>query len=129
VTDFIVPESLRELAGQFPGLRLLVLHGSRARNDSNHQSDWDFACLGDDSLDSLTLRDRLSATLGTDKIDLADLSGAGGLLRYRVARSGKLIFEREYGIFDDFRIRAALFWFDVEPIVRAEHAAILEALG
>jgi len=129
VTDFIVPEALRELAGQFPGLRLLVLHGSRARHDSNLKSDWDFACLGDDNLDHLSLRDRLSAALGTDNIDLADLSGAGGLLRYRVARGGRLIFEREQGVFDDFRIRAALFWFDVEPIVRAEHAAILEALG
>lgn len=120
---------IRKLAGDFPGLRLLVLHGSRARLDANARSDWDFAWLGDESLDDLGLRSRLGEILRTDDIDLADLKHAGGLLRYRVAKDGMLLFEREKGTFEQLCCDAASFWFDIEHIVRTEHAAILDALG
>lgn len=121
--------AIRLVASRFPGLRLLALHGSRARGDADVGSDWDFAYLGEEGLDELELRRRLCDALGTDHIDLADLARAGGLLRFRVAKDGVLLFERNPGAFEDFCYEAARFWFDVADIVRAEHVAILEALG
>lgn len=117
------------MAETFPGLRLLALHGSRARHDWNVRSDWDFAYLGDAGFDDLELRSQLARILRTDDVDVADLTRAGGLLRYRVAKDGIPVFERESGTFEKFCHAAASFWFDIEGIVRTEHAALLEALG
>jgi predicted nucleotidyltransferase len=117
-----------ELGRDFPGLRLLVLHGSRARGSADAHSDWDFAFMGDPDLDALELRRRIADALRSDRLDLVNLHRCGGLLRYRIARDGVLLFESSPGLFDDFRIEAALFWFDVAPIVRREQAALLEAL-
>ncbi len=122
-------QAVQALAGTYPELRLLVLYGSRARGDAHRRSDWDLAYLGDVGVDELELRSQLSAALGTDDIDVADLSRAGGLLRYRVAKDGVLLYEREPGAFENFCCEAAAFWLDVAGIVRAEHAAILDALG
>jgi predicted nucleotidyltransferase len=122
-------QAIRDLAAVFPGLRLLVLHGSRARGDTHQRSDWDFAYLGQADLDELELRRQLSASLDADNIDVADLSRAGGLLRYRVAKDGALLYEQAPGTFENFCCKAAAFWFDVADIVRDEHDSILEALG
>ena len=51
-----VPESadraaIAELAKGMSGLRLLVLHGSRARDDARKDSDWDFGYLADEGFD------------------------------------------------------------------------------
>lgn len=121
--------AVRNLAGQFPGLRLLVLYGSRARGDAHVRSDWDFAYLGDTALDNLELRHRLVGALHTPDLDLVDLSRAGGLLRYRVAKDGLLMFEAERWLFAEFCCSAASFWFDIERTVREEHRAILDKLG
>lgn len=122
-------QAVRDVARTFPGLRLLVLHGSRASGAANSASDWDFAYLGDADLDEFELRSRLASAVHCDHLDLSDLSRAGGLLRYRAAKDGILLHEQAPGMFEDFCCQAAAFWFDVAAIVRSEHEAILAALG
>jgi len=121
-------DALARVAVVVPVLRLLVLHGSRARGDEHERSDWDFAYLADGDLDELQLRNELGKTTRTDRVDVVNLAGASGLLRFRVARDGMLLYEAERGAFDAFRLEAARFWYDIEGIVRAEHAAALERL-
>ena len=58
-----------------------------------------------------------------------DLARASGLLRYRAARDGVLVYEAQPGCFDRFRFAAARFWFDAEPVLRPGYDAILERLG
>lgn len=120
------PEHLRQ---HFPELRLLVLHGSRARCNAHERSDWDFAYVADPGLDELELRAALSRALLTDAVDLADLDRAGGVLRYAVACDGRMLFERSPGEFERYSLAAVRFWLDVEPIFRASHAALLARLG
>lgn len=122
-------EAVRQVARSHPGLRLLVLHGSRARGEATARSDWDFAYLGDESLDEMELRSRLVGALGRDDLDLANLARAGALLGFQVACDGVALFEKDPGTFEEFQLEAASFWLDVEPVVRAEHEAILRALG
>ena len=125
----VISEQLRgvyAVAQREPGLRLLVLFGSRARGDQHDESDWDFAFLGD--IDILGLRGRLTDALATDSVDLVDLSRASGLLRFRVASHGLVVFQQVPGTFDDFAIEAALYWYDVEPIVRKAHAELIAGL-
>lgn len=118
-----------DLRNGFPQLRLLVLHGSRARGDAHEGSDWDFGYLALPGLDELTLRAALSEALATDAVDVIDLDRAGGVLRYAVARDGKPLLEQPPGEFERFSLAAVRFWLDVEPIFRASHAALLTQLG
>ncbi|HYC55697.1 MAG TPA: nucleotidyltransferase domain-containing protein [Candidatus Binatia bacterium] len=120
---------LKGLPDTFPSLRILALHGSRARGDADQASDWDFAYLGDGPLDVTSLQGALIDALAREDVDLVDLSRASGLMRYRVARDGRALFERTPDAFDDFRLEAALYWIDMQDVIRAEHEGILERLG
>lgn len=116
------------VASRMQGLDLLVLHGSAATGTAHELSDWDFAFQGGPELDVDGLRLALSRVLDSDRIDLANLTTANGLLRYRVARDARLVFERTPGFFQDFRIRVTIFWCDVEPVLRRSYSHVLESL-
>ena len=111
------------------GLGLLVLHGSRARGEERASSDWDFAYAGGARVDRLALLADLSATLGTDAVDVADFDRAGGLLRFRVARDGVLIAEDRAGAWQEARLRATAFWCDAEPVLRRAYEERLARIG
>jgi predicted nucleotidyltransferase len=127
--DSALLRRLTAVAAAAPGLELLVLHGSRARGEAHSASDWDFAYLGDASFDPATLVARLVAAVGSERVDLADLSRASGLLRYRCARDGMIVHERDAGAFERFQLRAIAYWLDMAPVVRAELDARLDGLG
>lgn len=122
----MVPD-LAAVAGGTAGLRLLLLHGSRARGDHRPDSDWDFAYLADAAFDADGLLARLTETLGSDKVDLADLSRASGLLRFKAASEGHAVYEAEPGEFDTFRLAATTAWCDMEPVLRRAFDARLES--
>lgn len=127
-TDSVVA-ALRAAAAHQPGLALLVLFGSRARGDAAAHSDWDFGYLSDGSVDPLAITAVLAEAVGSERLDVVDLARAGGLLRFRAARDGVLLYEAQPGVFDGFRFDAARFWFDAEPVLRPGYDAVLERLG
>lgn len=118
-------ELIARLAARAPGLEFLALHGSRARGEAAPDSDWDLAYLADSSFDPDELLAELVLALGTDRIDLADLGRAGGLLRFRVARDGEPLFEARPGAFERFWLDAVHFWCDAGPIIRRGYEDLL----
>ena len=116
-------------ASDLPGVRLLVLHGSRGRGDAGPRSDWDFAYLADGQLDPTELLAKLTVAVGTDAVDLADLTTASALLRFRAASDGVALLERPPGAFLQFRLEAVRFWCDAGPVIRTAQADVLAALG
>ena len=114
-----------QAAEKAAGLRLLVLHGSRARGDARGDSDWDLAFLADSTFDPDALLARLGEELGTDQVDLADLSRASALLRFKTASEGLPLYERESGLFDRFRLEAVSTWCDMEPVLTRAYDAQL----
>jgi predicted nucleotidyltransferase len=126
--DPVLP-TLRAIAREHAGLKLLVLHGSRARGDARVDSDWDFAFLAAPETDIPSLHGELALALGTDAIDLSDLATAGGLLRYRTARDGLVLFERAPQLFDKFWFNAVSFWCDAAPVLQAGYKTVLDRLG
>jgi predicted nucleotidyltransferase len=116
-------ETVRVLAKSTKGIRLLLLFGSRGRGDGSSDSDWDFAYLGD--CDAARLRADLTLGLSTDRIDLMDLSRAGGLARYRAAKDGIPIYESGDGVFEDFWLEAVRFWLDARHVVEPSYDAVL----
>jgi hypothetical protein len=127
--DSALLQRLATAAATAPGLELLALHGSRARGEAHSVSDWDFAYLADAVFDPAALVARLVAAVGSERVDLADLSRASGLLRYLCARDGVTVYECDAGAFERFQLRAIAFWLDMAPVVRAELDARLERLG
>lgn len=119
---------LEQIAAAAPGLHLLVLHGSRARGDAHARSDWDFAYQADPTFDADALLAAFADGLKVDRIDLVDLDRAGALLRHRVASNGVVLFEREGGRFDRFRLDAVHTWCDLAPVLEPLYAQILETL-
>ena len=110
------------------GLDVLFLFGSRARGDAHSGSDWDFGYLSEAGLDADGLLATLVAMVGNDRIDLVDLRRASGLLRYRVARDGHLLFERTNGVADAFRLQAADFWCDAGALLERGYDDVLAGL-
>lgn len=108
---------------------VLALYGSRARGDEHAASDGDFGYLADRSIDPLPLAASLRDAVGSDDVDVADLSAASALLRNAVARDGVLLYEASPGRFDEERVRWVVHWLDVEPVVREAHEAVLARLS
>ena len=105
-----------------------MLHGSRARGEAHAGSDWDFAYEADAGFDPDRLLAALATHLNADRIDLADLGRAGALLRYRAARDGAIVFEREPGAFERFWLDAVDTWCDLAPVLEPAYARVLESL-
>jgi predicted nucleotidyltransferase len=122
-------ERLARVSARHPALRVLILFGSRARGDAIARSDWDLGYLAGPGVDHEGLLLDLVDGLGTDRIDLVDLSRAGAQLRFRAAGEGQLIFEVEPGVFARFWIEAVDFWCDAEPVLRAGYAEVLARLS
>jgi predicted nucleotidyltransferase len=123
-----VPERLTAAVRAVPGLTLLVLHGSRARGTSHDRSDWDFVYLGEETLDPDALLAAINEAIGTDAVDLADLSESSALLRFRAARDGIVVHEAAPGTFDTFRLDAIHTWCDMEPVLTPLYDKVLEDL-
>jgi predicted nucleotidyltransferase len=123
-------EIVSRLAGDpaLAGVRLLVLHGSRARGEEHTGSDWDFGALFDDGADPSALAAALSSAVGSDAVDLADLRRSSALLRYRAARDGTPLFERVAGEFLAFKLEAVQFWCDAGPVIRVAQRDVLAQL-
>lgn len=120
--------ALHSQAAGARGLRLLVLHGSRARGDYRTDSDWDFGFVADSTFDPDAFLARLSETLGTP-VDLADLSRGSALLRFKVAAEGVVVFEAEADDFEQFRLEAVQTWCDMEPVLTRAYDAALARLA
>ncbi len=128
----VTPGELRERLSMDPAaatLRLAVLHGSRARADATDGSDWDIGVIADDPPDVLMLSAALTEILGTDEVDVVDLSRTSALLRYRAARDGIPLLECPSGEFQRFQLAAVQFWCDAETVIRSAHNDVLAALG
>jgi predicted nucleotidyltransferase len=120
--------ALVEAAHATPGLELLLLFGSRARGDAPPASDWDFGYIAAREVDAPGLLARIVEAVGSDHVDLVDLHAAGGMLRYRAARDGLAVFEAEPARADRFRIDAARFWYDAEPVLKRGYETVLAEL-
>jgi predicted nucleotidyltransferase len=116
------------LVADTPGLELLLLFGSRARGTAAMGADWDFGFVASPALDVASLLATLVTAVGSDRVDLVDLQRASGLLRHRAAQDGKVVFERQPGLTDQFRLDAARFWCDVAPVLERAYDQVLSEL-
>jgi uncharacterized protein len=112
-----------------PALRLAVLFGSTARGEARPRSDVDLGVLLDP--DTRDLRIHVEAELGRAaerEVDVIFLRDAPPLLRFEISREGVLLFEKEDGLWTDFKVRAMVDWWDWAPYSRMFTAAAVRRL-
>ena len=122
-------DRISEAASTSAGLDLLLLFGSRARGDAHRESDWDFGFLATPEFEPQTFIGTLMILVGTERVDLVDLNRAGGLLRFRAARDGRVVFERRPGLAHVYRLQAADFWCDLGPLLQQGYEDVLAGLS
>lgn len=115
---------LRELSQQIPEeipyLKMLVLFGSRATDNTHQNSDWDFAVIYDEELRNTHTQDNgfslfeLPMLIGKlfninpDNVDVVELNRCSNLIAHFIARDGKVLYENESNQFEKFRQRVLL---------------------
>lgn len=102
-----------------PAIGLAVLFGSQALGSAHAESDTDIAILPTVDL-SLDEELGLAAKLEREArgpVDLVRLDRADPLVRYEVARHGRVLHEATAGLFARFSAEAALEYLDLEPVL------------
>ena len=54
------------------------------------------------------------------EIDLVDLRSAEPILRYEIAKDGKLLYEREEGLFERYRLFYIKRFYELRPLIEEE---------
>jgi len=122
-------DRLRSRISSLQAVRLAVLFGSNARGEAGPRSDVDLGVLLDP--DTRDLRIHVEAELGRAaerEVDVIFLGDAPPLLRFEISREGVLLFEKEDGLWTDFKVRAMVDWWDWAPYSRMFTAAAVRRL-
>ncbi len=122
-----IHDALADALATEPGVRLAVLFGSAARGDAPSGSDLDVGVLGPHASDLPSLTVRLERATGRP-VDVIALTEAPPLLRFEIARDGRVLAERQPHLWSDFKARAMVDWWDWAPIARRFHAAAASRL-
>ena len=93
-----IKEALQPFFHQ-PGLQLVLLFGSRAAGRTGKGSDLDLAVLGDKPVDLVKVTNEVIKSLHLNEVDVVDLRRASPLLAMEIVRQGKVLFEKEPGIY------------------------------
>jgi predicted nucleotidyltransferase len=117
-------DRLADIGNECPEVRLIVLFGSVALGRARADSDVDIGVVCDRAADLDALYVALAPRLQTGRLDLVDLTHAGPLLAFQVARSGLLLFERELGEFRRFQSLASRRYADTKKLRDAQRRAI-----
>jgi predicted nucleotidyltransferase len=115
------------LATTNPGLDLVALFGSTAAGIPRADSDVDIALLGGAFWKDLELGAQLAALLGREP-HVVDLAQASDALRFEIARTGVMLWQREPDGWALFQARTALLYFDLAPLIERCAAGVRDRL-
>ncbi len=112
-----------------PAVRLAVTFGSTARSEAHANSDLDLGLL----LEPNTLASRQEAEVAAGRaarrrVDIVHLDEAPSLLRFEIARDGKVLVEKQPWLWKNFKAKAMIDWWDWGPTARKMHAVYIQRL-
>lgn len=116
-------EVLRNELASLPPVRLAALFGSAARGQARPGSDLDVAILLEPNpAMTFAMVEVALARAARCAIDVVDLRTAPPLLRFEIARDGVALYERQAGLWADFRARAMIDWWDFSGVASTVRA-------
>lgn len=107
---------LQAIAAEYPEAGLIVLFGSVARGGAAPWSDVDVGVAGVPFWRGLEIGARIGAALDRPP-HVVELETASDWLRFQVAREGVVLAQDDPWTWPQFQARAALRYFDVQPII------------
>lgn len=119
-------QSLLQVLEGTPGVRLAVLYGSAARGDDHEGSDLDIGVSFERGADVGPRLEVELSRISHRTVDLVRLDEAPPLLRFEIARDGRLLLERAPFAWTDFKARAMVDWWDWAPLAHALQASALQ---
>jgi predicted nucleotidyltransferase len=111
-------QKIKEFAEKH-GLSMVVLFGSRARNETHAGSDTDIAIFAEKrkSIREISeMQMEFSEMFQIKNVELVDLSGQAPLFLKQVSDDGKVLYEQKSGIFDEFQIYAFKRYVEAKPL-------------
>ncbi len=121
-------DSLKAVLEPMPMVRLAVLFGSAAAGTARRGSDLDVGVLLDPGAEpGPTIAVALERATGSP-VDLVWLDTAPPLLRFEIARTGRVLVERVPYAWADFRAHAMIDWWDWAPTARMMHKTMAARL-
>lgn len=109
---------LRRFIGGCRPVRLAYIFGSSAKNTGRKPNDVDIGILIKDGLNAekkldlcLEIADAAENIYGR-KADVVILNSASPFLKYQIARFGKLVYEKDVSIDNEFRFKLMTDYFD-----------------
>lgn len=131
-----IRDNLKDLFASDDNVVLAFAFGSIAAGKMHPASDIDIAVLLRSCQDrheyaeiALSLSEQLSITLSTDRVDLVILNTASPLLMFEVATKGILIYQRQVGLADNFKLKAVKMRMDAKKFIELDKVAVKKFLS
>lgn len=115
----IISEIVQKIC-QLVDVELIILFGSMARHQSTAKSDIDLGVLLSDLHQKEKLYQELSHVYFEKPVDLIILNRADPLLRFEVVREGKVLYEKDSGIYANFAVKAIKEYYDTSKLRKVE---------
>lgn len=112
-------------------IELLVYFGSYQTEYYNQESDIDIAFLASGPLaldDQISLLEDLIRLHRKSELDLVDLRRADPVLRYEVALNGKVLYEKEVGLFERYSLFYIKRFYELKPLFEEEKKRIANSI-
>ncbi len=117
--DKLIKRSISEIAHKYT-IDFLVYFGSYQTKYYTSDSDIDIAFLSSKTIDNekkVSLLEDLILYHRKSEIDLVDLRTAEPLLRYEIAKEGKVLYEKESGLFDKYSLFYIKRYYELKPLI------------
>ncbi|MEK7377041.1 MAG: nucleotidyltransferase domain-containing protein [Candidatus Margulisiibacteriota bacterium] len=122
-------EKIKGICGKY-GIDLLIIHGSYSKGTHTKDSDIDIGILGISKKIKGNYSEIIKSFSGVfgDKFDPVFLNGAEPLITFQVAMNGKVLYEREKGLFGYFKVKAIGRYLDSKKFRDLERNYIKSAI-
>jgi uncharacterized protein len=123
-----ISKTIDEIANKF-NIDFIVYFGSYQTEFYNKESDIDIAFLAAAPMDLDTYSHFLEALIfyhRKSEIDLIDLKKAEPVLRFEIAKSGRVLYEREKDLFNTYSFFYIKRFYELKPVIEEEMRTISE---
>ncbi len=127
----IFVSNLQKLAGKY-SFSLVVLFGSQASGRTHPQSDLDLAILPETQMSTereYKIAQEISSFSGFKDVDVVNLKNASPSLLKNIIKNGKVLYEKQPGIFSLERMRAFKLFVEARPLRILRDRRIIDFLG
>lgn len=117
-----MPNNIKEIVEKYK-IKILVYFGSYGTEYYHNESDIDIAYLSDSDLsfeEQNTFLEDLIKFHKKSEIDLVDLKSADPILRFEIARNGRVLYEKEPNLFDRYSLYYIKRIYELRPVIKEQ---------